>query len=138
MRMSFVLACRCLASSREKQRITTWGMTEHSGRAHTVQGIVSKAVLTREHLPHCKSTSHQNMSVCGRAWKRVPLPHPREDGPPPPPGGRSPSDGPPTPPLGNRTTTVYAHLQAQKLQHKTKQFSIRYVQRAANVRRPTP
>ena len=44
----------------------------------------------------------------------------------------------PHPPLGNRTTTVHAHLQAQKLQHKTKEFSIRYVQRAANVRRPTP
>ena len=44
----------------------------------------------------------------------------------------------PHPPLGDRTTTVHAHLQAQKLQHKTKEFSIRYVQRAANVRRPTP
>ena len=44
----------------------------------------------------------------------------------------------PRPPLGDRTTTVHAHLQAQKLQHKTKQFSIRCVQRAANVRRPTP
>ena len=32
------------------------------------------------------------------------VPHPREDGPPPPP-------------LGDRTTTVHAHLQAQKLQH---------------------
>ena len=44
----------------------------------------------------------------------------------------------PTPPWRDRTTTVHAHLQAQKLQHKTKEFSIRYVQRAANVRRPTP
>ena len=44
----------------------------------------------------------------------------------------------PHPPLGNCTTTVHAHLQAQKLQHKTKEFSIRYVQRAANVPRPTP
>ena len=44
----------------------------------------------------------------------------------------------PHPPVGDRTTTVHAHLQAQKLQHKTKEFSIRYVQRAANVRRPTP
>ena len=79
------------------------------------------------------------------------VPHPREDGPPPPPGERSPSDGPPPPPLGdghqvtvphpplgNRTTTVHARLQAQKLQHKTKEFSIGCVQRAANVRRPTP
>ena len=36
------------------------------------------------------------------------LPHPREDGPPPPPGGRSPSDGPPPPPGGphyHRTRT---------------------------------
>ena len=41
-------------------------------------------------------------------------------------------------PLGDRTTTVHTHLQAQKLQHKTKEFSIRYVQRAANVRRPPP
>ena len=31
----------------------------------------------------------------------------------------------PHPPLGNRTTTVHAHLQAEKLQHKTKEFSIR-------------
>ena len=53
------------------------------------------------------------------------VPHPREDGPPPPPGGWSPSDGPPPPPLGDHTpTTVHAHLQAQKLQHKTKEFSI--------------
>ena len=44
----------------------------------------------------------------------------------------------PHPPLGNRTTTVHEHFQAQKLQHKTKEFSRRYVQRAANVRRPTP
>ena len=44
----------------------------------------------------------------------------------------------PHPPLGDRANTVHAHLQAQKLQHKTKEFSIRYVQRAANVRRPTP
>ena len=44
----------------------------------------------------------------------------------------------PHPPLGDRTTTVHAHLQAQKLQHKTKEFSIGCVQRAANVRRPTP
>ena len=44
----------------------------------------------------------------------------------------------PHPPLGDRTTTIHAHLQAQKLQHKTKEFSIRYVQRAAHVRRPTP
>ena len=44
----------------------------------------------------------------------------------------------PHPPLGDRTTTVHAHLQAQKLQHKMKEFSIRFVQRAANVRRPTP
>ena len=43
---------------------------------------------------------------------------------------------PPHPP-GDRTTTVHAHLQAQKLQHKTKEFGIRCVQRAANVRRPT-
>ena len=63
------------------------------------------------------------------------FPTPREGRPPPPPGGRSPSDGPP-PPLGDRTTTVHAHLQAQKLQHKTKEFSIGCVQRAANV--PTP
>ena len=35
----------------------------------------------------------------------------------------------PHPPLGNRTTTVHAHLQAQKLQHKMKEFSIRYVQK---------
>ena len=52
------------------------------------------------------------------------LPHPREGAPPPP--------------LGDRTTTVRTHLQAQKLQHKTKEFRIRYVQGAANVRRPTP
>ena len=45
---------------------------------------------------------------------------------------------PPPPPLENRTTTVHAHLQAQKLQHNTSEFSIRYVQRAAHVRRPTP
>ena len=44
----------------------------------------------------------------------------------------------PHPPLGNCTTTVHAHLQAQKLQHKTKEFSIRHIQRAANVQRPTP
>ena len=44
----------------------------------------------------------------------------------------------PHPPLGDHTPTVHAHLQAQKLQHKTKEFSIRYVHRAANVRRPTP
>ena len=61
-------------------------------------------------------------------WKLVPpppfvVPQAREDGPPPPPGGRLPSDGPP-PPLGDRTTTVHAHLQAQKLQHKMKALSI--------------
>ena len=28
---------------------------------------------------------------------------------------------PPPPPLGNRTTTAHAHLQAQNLQHKTKE-----------------
>ena len=44
----------------------------------------------------------------------------------------------PHPPLGNCTTTVHAHLQAQKLQHKTKELSIGCVQRAANVQRPTP
>ena len=44
------------------------------------------------------------------------VPHPREDDPPPTPWGRLPSDGPPPPP-GDRTTTVHAHLQAQKLQH---------------------
>ena len=44
----------------------------------------------------------------------------------------------PHPRLGDRTTTVHAHLQAQKLQHKTKAFSIGCVQRAANVARPTP
>ena len=59
---------------------------------------------------------------------------------PPPPPCPSPPQGrqSPNPPLGEHTTTVHAHLQAQKLQHKTKEFSIRYVQRAANVRRPTP
>ena len=67
------------------------------------------------------------------------VPHPREDGPPPPSGGRSPSDAPPPPPPpGDRSTAVHSHLPAQKLQHKTKEFSIRYVQRGANVRRPTP
>ena len=44
----------------------------------------------------------------------------------------------PHPPLGDHTPTVHAHLQAQKLQHKTKALSIGCVQRAANVRRPTP
>ena len=44
----------------------------------------------------------------------------------------------PHPIVGNHITTVHAHLQAEKLQHKTKQFSIRNVQRAANVLRPTP
>ena len=44
----------------------------------------------------------------------------------------------PPPPLGNRTTTVHTHFPAQNVQHKTKEFSIRSVQRAANVRRPTP
>ena len=47
----------------------------------------------------------------------------------------------PHPPLGDHTPTLHAHLQAQKLQklqHKTKEFSIECVQRAANVRRPTP
>ena len=44
----------------------------------------------------------------------------------------------PHPPLGDHTPTVHAHLQAQKLQHKTKEFSTGCVQRAANVRRPTP
>ena len=53
------------------------------------------------------------------------------------PWGRLPSDGPP-PPSGDRTTTVHAYLQARKLRHKTKEFNIRCVQRAANVRRPTP
>ena len=42
------------------------------------------------------------------------------------------------PPRGDHTPTVHAHLQAQELQHKTKEFSIGCVQRAANVRRPTP
>ena len=45
---------------------------------------------------------------------------------------------PPPPPVGDHTPTVHAHLQAQKLQHKTKALSIGCVQRAANVRRPTP
>ena len=44
----------------------------------------------------------------------------------------------PHPPLGDHTPTVHAHLQAQKLQHKTKEFTIGCVQRAANVQRPTP
>ena len=44
----------------------------------------------------------------------------------------------PHPPVGDHTPTVHAHLQAQKLQHKTKALSIGCVQRAANVRRPTP
>ena len=37
-----------------------------------------------------------------------------------------------------RTTAVHAHLQAQKLQHKTTECSIGCVPRAADVRRPTP
>ena len=49
--------------------------------------------------------------------------------PPPPPG----KTVPPHPP-GDRNTTVHANLQAQKLQHKMKEFSIRCIQRAANVR----
>ena len=44
----------------------------------------------------------------------------------------------PHPPLGDRTTTVHAHLQAQKLTAKPKAISIRCVQRAANALRPTP
>ena len=52
--------------------------------------------------------------------------------------GWSPSDGPPPPALGDHTATVHAHLQSQKPQHKTKEFSIGCVQRAANVQRPTP
>ena len=59
------------------------------------------------------------------------LPHPRKDSPPPPPGGRLPNDGPPPPPLGNRTTTIHIHLQAQKLQHKTKEFSMRCIRQSS-------
>ena len=78
------------------------------------------------HGPPPKATAKCQGSQTVATPPPLVLPHPREDGPPPPP------------PLGDRTTTVHAHLQAQKLQHKSKEFSIRYVQRAANVRRPTP
>ena len=40
-------------------------------------------------------------------------------------------------PLGDHTTTVHAHLQAQKMQHETKALSIGCVQKFVNVRRPT-
>ena len=38
--------------------------------------------------------------------------------------------------MGNRTTTVHTHFQAQKLHCKTKEFNIRCVQRAENCIRP--
>ena len=44
----------------------------------------------------------------------------------------------PKPPLGNHTTTVHSHFQAQKVHCKTREFNIRCVQRAANVLRPNP
>ena len=53
------------------------------------------------------------------------LPHPREDGPPPPPRGRLPSDTPLPP--GNCPATIHAHFQAQKLHCKTKEYSGRTV-----------
>ena len=70
-------------------------------------------------------------------WVKVPLvpPPPRRS---PPPGKTAPphplGDGHQVtvphrpPPMGDRTTTVHARLQAQKLQHKTKEVSIRCVQ----------
>ena len=77
------------------------------------------------YLDNCKE---ENIDLCSsNSLSKSPPPcrsPPREDGPPPPPGGRSPSDGPPPPPGG-----PYYHR---------KEFSIRYVQRAANVWRPTP
>ena len=64
-----------------------------------------------------------------------PPPHcpspPQEDGPPSPPGGQSPSDSPPLPP-------PYTYICRHRNCRITKEFSIRYAQRAANVRRPTP
>ena len=57
---------------------------------------------------------------------------------PPPVSFPTPGKTVPHHPLGDHTPTVNAHLQAQKLQHKTKALSIGCVQGAANVRRPTP
>ena len=44
--------------------------------------------------------------------------------PPPPLSFPTPGMTVPHHPRGNRTTTVHAHLQAQKLQHKTKELSM--------------
>ena len=54
-------------------------------------------------------------------WTRVPKNVPS---PPPPLSFPTPGKTAPHHPLGDRTDTVHAHLQAQKLQHKTKEFSI--------------
>ena len=114
-------------------------------RLCTRTGVLPQALLCSSprppvlvHYAFCISYSAHFVVCNATLYPPPPCPSPpREDGPPPPPGGRSPSDSPP-PPLRNRTTTVHAHLQAQILQHKTKEFVIRYVQTAANVRRPTP
>ena len=132
----------------------TVGTLQHGSGGPWTRPRVSRRTLPRwlgQFGGVSAQSGHSARAQCGHSARAVRAQRPFGSTPPPtcrsPPQGRQSPITPwgmvtkrrsPTPPLGDRTTTVHAHLQAQKLQHKTKEFSIGCVQRAANVQRPTP